>query len=332
MEHIASLSYGKDSLYMLELIHRNGLPLDRIVHAEIMATPTISADLPPMMDFKEKADAIILEKYGIVVEHIKSAFSYEERFYKTRVGKKTKPENVGKIYGFPIVLGAWCNRDLKMNVLGRFNKKNIHQYVGYAIDEKKKERQEKIQLYLSGQSDFNGSYPLVDYNVTEDECLNWCKENDLLSPIYETSTRGGCWFCHNSTLQNLYDLKVNYPDYWKLMLKWDSDSPVIFRTDGITIHDLDERFEAGFVYKREYNKFLKNEERMMKMNKNLLVSKMKLHGDTNASLAEKVGCSPQRFSAKINGTNGAEFTQGEIQTIRDSYNLTNDEVTDIFFT
>lgn len=77
---------------------------------------------------------------------------------------------------------------------------------------------------------------------------------------------------------------------------------------------------------------MKNEERMMKMNKNLLVSKMKLHGDTNASLAEKVGCSPQRFSAKINGTNGAEFTQGEIQTIRDSYNLTNDEVTDIFFT
>ena len=37
MEYIASISYGKDSLAMLEVIHRNNLPLDRIVHVEIMA-------------------------------------------------------------------------------------------------------------------------------------------------------------------------------------------------------------------------------------------------------------------------------------------------------
>lgn len=245
---------------MLEVIHKNQLPLDRIVHAEIMATPTIPADFPPMMDFKGKADEIILEKYGIVVEHIKSAFSYEEKFYQKKGGKGTKPENIGKIYGFPHVLGAWCNSRLKMSVLCKFNKSNIHQYVGYAIDEKKKKRQEKIKLYLAGQSKFNGSYPLVDYNITENECFNWCKENDLLSPIYETSSRGGCWFCHNSTLQNLYDLKMNYPDYWKLMLKWDSDSPTAFKPDGTTIHDLDKRFEAGFVYKREYDKFLKSKK------------------------------------------------------------------------
>lgn len=258
LEYIASLSYGKDSLYMLEIIYKNGLPLDRIVHAEIMATPTIHADLPPMVEFKKKADALILEKYGIVVEHIKAPVSYEELFYKIKNSKRTKPKNIGKIYGFPYVMGAWCTSGLKRSVLGKFKKKNIHQYIGYAIDEKKKERQEKIQLYLLGQSDFNGSYPLVDYNVTEDECFNWCKENGLLSPVYETSTRGGCWFCHNSTLQTLYNLKVNYPDYWKLLLKWDSDSPTSFKSDGTTINDLNKRFEAGFVYKKEYNKFLKN--------------------------------------------------------------------------
>ena len=68
------------------------------------------------------------------------------------------------------------------------------------------------------------------------------------------------------------------------------------------------------------------------MNKNLFVSKMKLHGDNQAELADGIGISTQRLNAKINETGGAEFTQGEIQTIRDSYNLTNDEVTDIFFT
>ena len=59
---------------------------------------------------------------------------------------------------------------------------------------------------------------------------------------------------------------------------------------------------------------------------------MKLHGDTNASLAKAIGISPQRLSAKINETGGAEFVQGEIEKIKDRYNLTPDEVNDIFFT
>ena len=63
MQYIASISYGKDSLAMLEVIRRHGLPLDRIVHVEILATKGIPADLPPMMEFKRKADESIKEKY-----------------------------------------------------------------------------------------------------------------------------------------------------------------------------------------------------------------------------------------------------------------------------
>lgn len=69
-QYILSLSYGKDSLACLEAIRLLGLPLDRIVHAEVWATDTIPADLPPMVEFKKKADCIIKERYGIEVEHI----------------------------------------------------------------------------------------------------------------------------------------------------------------------------------------------------------------------------------------------------------------------
>lgn len=69
-QYVLSLSYGKDSLACLGAIEKLGWPLDRIVHAEIWATDTISADLPPMLEFKRKADAIIKERYGIEVEHI----------------------------------------------------------------------------------------------------------------------------------------------------------------------------------------------------------------------------------------------------------------------
>lgn len=68
-EYVLSLSYGKDSLACLEAIKLLGYPLDRIITAEVWATDTISADLPPMVDFKEKADKIIKERYGITVEH-----------------------------------------------------------------------------------------------------------------------------------------------------------------------------------------------------------------------------------------------------------------------
>lgn len=68
--YVAMISYGKDSLAMLEAIKRLGYPLDRIVHTEVWATDTISADLPPMTKFKGAADKIIKNLYGIEVERI----------------------------------------------------------------------------------------------------------------------------------------------------------------------------------------------------------------------------------------------------------------------
>lgn len=68
----------------------------------------------------------------------------------------------------------------------------------------------------------------------------------------------------------------------------------------------------------------------MKVNLNLLYSKMALYGDNNESLARALNLSPQRVSAKKNSTNGAEFTQSEIQIIKERYNLTDKEVVEIF--
>lgn len=68
------------------------------------------------------------------------------------------------------------------------------------------------------------------------------------------------------------------------------------------------------------------------MNKNLLISKMKLFGDTQQMLADALGLSLNRTNAKINETDGAEFTQSEIKIIMIRYNLTPDEVVQIFLT
>lgn len=69
----------------------------------------------------------------------------------------------------------------------------------------------------------------------------------------------------------------------------------------------------------------------LKLNKKLLRSIMILHDDNNDLLAAALGITPQRLSAKMNETGGAEFTQGEIKIIVKRYNLTPQQVIDIFF-
>lgn len=67
------------------------------------------------------------------------------------------------------------------------------------------------------------------------------------------------------------------------------------------------------------------------MNTTLLKSKMVLYGDNNTTLGKALNIAYQTVSAKINNTNGAEFTQGEITKIKERYNLTPNEIDEIFF-
>lgn len=136
MEHILSLSYGKDSIACLEACKLLGYPINRVIHAEVWATDTIPAELPPMIEFKEKADRIIKERYGLTVERFaakreREKLSFVKQFYSVY----TKGKNEGKIYGFPIQFGgAWCNSMLKVRPL------NSHLRANVLHDSKEKER------------------------------------------------------------------------------------------------------------------------------------------------------------------------------------------------
>ena len=83
MGYILSLSYGKDSIACIEAIKRLDLPLDYIIHAEIWATDTIPADLPPMVEFKKHADKKIKAINQIAKE-------YQDTQYLGIVADETK--------------------------------------------------------------------------------------------------------------------------------------------------------------------------------------------------------------------------------------------------
>lgn len=271
MQYILSLSYGKDSLACLGAIEQLGLPLDRIVHAEVWATDTIPADLPPMVEFKGKADKIIKDRWGIDVEHVCATkkeprgdshsqfanveresesdsshcrLTYERMFYQVL----ERGKHIGNIKGFPPRIGAWCKKlkiercieaylrgyILSDKCQSGMQKINTVQYLGIAADEPER---------LARLDGVTKVAPLALAGWSEADAKRWCIENDLLSPIYtDTCLRGGCWFCHNQGIQQLRELRHNYPDLWALLLKWDADSPVAFHADGHTVHDFDARF------------------------------------------------------------------------------------------
>lgn len=225
----------------LGAIEELGWPLDRIVHAEVWATDTIPAELPQMVEFKRDADKIIKDRYGIVVEHYRGPYTYEEGFYlkRGRTGRKTKFSGV--ICGFPMRRGQWCLQQLKLPAIRKAVRSvqmpggaSTIEYIGIAADEPNR---------FNSLSDTKLS-PLVELGWSEADCRQWCTDNGLLSPIYTSSNRGGCWFCHNQCIDQLRWLRSNYPEYWKMMMTWDWDSPVSFRADGHTVVDYDARFEA----------------------------------------------------------------------------------------
>lgn len=146
-QYIARISYGKDSLKMLDVIRSRGLPLDRITTTDVWATDTISASLPEIDAFKKRMDGWILERYGIPVEHLcarnpdGSIRSYEQMFYHVpkRRSQDVQVEReresrygAGTVFGWPTAWCKWC-QDLKRKNQG-FPQCTAHQVVSEAQD------------------------------------------------------------------------------------------------------------------------------------------------------------------------------------------------------
>lgn len=232
MKYIASLSFGKDSLAMLIKIKELGLPLDDVIYCDIRFDENISGETPKMAEFIPKAEKILLDRYGIKVTHLKG-ITFKEQFYK----EKERGNHIGDNYGFPFVKSAWCNSTLKMQPINSYFN-NINEpykcYVGIAYDEPKRyERLDKEKNIA----------PLYDLKITEKEAMQICKENGLLSPVYEDSFRGGCWFCVKQSIGQIEMLYNNYPDLFNKLLEMEKDSHNTFKPN-YTLEQLKNRFEA----------------------------------------------------------------------------------------
>lgn len=240
MKYIASWSGGKDSTASIILAHENGEPLDMIIFAEVMFNESISGELPEHIEFVHKA-AKVFETWGYPVHILRSDRTYMDCF-KRRVKRSKNQERIGKKQGFPMAGKCIINRDCKMKPIRRFWKSidsEYTQYVGIAVDEKKRiERIVKTKNTVS---------LLEKYGYTEHMAFELCKKYDLLSPIYEFTERGGCWFCPNAKEKELRHLRKNHIEHWNTLLLLENDPETIGNMWNVLkktrIHDWEEIFQ-----------------------------------------------------------------------------------------
>ena len=231
MKYVASLSFGKDSMAMLIKIKELGLPLDEVIYVDIMFDDDTSGGTPEMASFITKAEKILKEKFNVEVTHLRGV-TFKEQFYKV----KQRGKHIGDNYGFPYTIGAWCNDRLKMQPIKEYMRKQtdeIIQYVGIAYDEPERYERLNHETHIA---------PLYDLKITEKEAMEICRKYDLLSPIYKTSFRGGCWFCPKQRLSQLKWLYQEHNDLWNTLRDMEKDSFNTFRPN-TTLKDLEERFK-----------------------------------------------------------------------------------------
>ena len=228
MRYIASVSYGKDSLAQLEVIHRHGLPLTDIVTADIWAAPGIPAYLPDLVDFRERIDREILERYGIPVTHVRAEKSFIDYFYREMTARSKYTD----LWGWPPAFGHWCMNYLKLRPIKKyFDGLDYVEWVGIAADEPAR----RAQLNERKRS------ALVEHGVTEAQAMDICRELGWVSPTYLHSVRDGCWFCPCQGIDQLRRLYNDFPDYWQLMMAWDKATKKRFKIDH-TLAEYDKRF------------------------------------------------------------------------------------------
>lgn len=193
----ASVSGGKDSLFMLNLILHNldKYPLDGVVHFEL------EIDYPfikNVIDYMQSE----CERFGIRFVRIKPTKSWGELYER---------------YGFPIRVARWCNEKYKLTAkqqLQEFMKKQgyyIVFYIGYCADEEKRFAK-RVDLQKVER------YPLVEERIEEETIWSWAKTQPIFNHYYETQKRCGCMYCPMASFINYAYLYKYYPDNFTFMI------------------------------------------------------------------------------------------------------------------
>lgn len=258
-ENIVGLSGGKDSMATCIMLAYYDIPF-RTVTAEVWWKEGVTGENPYHYDFLHEKAIPKLQSWGVECDLVRSKITAYE-YMTTPISKSSKhPERIGKLRGFPLCGRCGIQRDCKTRPCEKYYKQRATPYnviTGIAVDE-------EDRIYSNAA---NGRISILEMlGVTETETFPICKKEELLSPVYTFSDRGGCWFCHNQKIQELELLYREFPHLWEELMEIQRMPNKVqekFNRQQ-TLYDIEEEIKCGIQMKMFAGTFyngMKNYER-----------------------------------------------------------------------
>lgn len=237
--YIASCSCGKDSMAMVLRLIEENKPLNEIVFYDTgMEFQAIYDNWERLRNYAELK--------GIQCTKLQPQCPFLYTMFE-------KPVNVGKPNehkGYSRC-GGCCRwgTTAKLQALDTYcQSKNAKCYVGIAADETERLIKERKPYKL---------FPLADWKMTEQDCLQYCRDNRFMSvnwqekgiDLYDILDRVSCWCCANKNQWELYNIWRYLPTYWERLKDLQSKTDRPFKKE-YSVFDLEIRFENSFVPKR----------------------------------------------------------------------------------
>ena len=199
--YVATISFGKDSTVMCDLLLKNGYPVDYIVFTDTML------EFPMMYEYKEKVTKYFKERYGKEVIVTKPDSTFESWCF----GKINSGEMKGYIRGIPMVWAEPCywRRESKVKPIDKLLK-NIGEYktyIGFTIDEAQRRMADDRLLY-----------PLIDdFMMSERDCQEYLINQEMENPLYNYFSRTGCSICPAQSEKAWFQVWKHFPETWEYM-------------------------------------------------------------------------------------------------------------------
>ena len=222
--YMVSLSGGKDSTAMLLRLIEEKRPIDLILFCDT------GLEFPQMYEHLKR-----LEQYiGRKITYLKAEHSFEYYFseYMPKSKNPKLRQYAGNSWAGP--RNRWCTGMLKTRVIRAYlkalkNEYDVIEYIGIAADEPKRIKE-------------NGCYPLVEWRMTEKDCLDYCYAKGFdWGGLYEIFHRVSCWCCPLQALSELRKLYEHFPELWAQLRRWDDSTWRQFRAD-YSVRELEIRF------------------------------------------------------------------------------------------
>jgi len=205
MKYIATISGGKDSVTMCDLLLKNGYPVDYIIFNDT------TSEFEVMYIYIEKLKEYFLVRYGKKIIVTTPIRNFKDSILR-KVKRSKTPHRNGQYVGLPVASkgDAMCHlrKTLKIDPTDKWIRKNLKgitykKYIGYTTEEKSRAKN------TSG----NDIYPLIEYfNMSEIDCKKYLIENEMENGLYKHFNRTGCKLCPFKSEQDWWHIYHHYND------------------------------------------------------------------------------------------------------------------------